>query len=466
VTSNKSRSPKPLSRRAVVRATALAGTAFGACLAAGRGPLGFVRDAWAEKAYPALGNYPIKGSTVKFGFTVPLTGAYTDEGNDEIKAYKLAVKHINEGGGILSTLKPLNLKGQGILGKKVDFVSGDNQTKPDAARENARRMIERDGIIMYSGCSSSAVAVALQYLAQEKGVIYMVGLSHSNDTTGKDRRRYGFREFFDAYMSGVALGPILAKEYGKDRRAFHLTADYTWGHTQYQSMKDATEKQGWKTVKNIMTPLGTKDFSQYLTAVLNSDADVVVLNHYGADMVNSLTQAVRFGMRDKQVNGKHMQIVVPLYSRLMAKGAGAKNIEGILGTVNWNEKLTDAGSKVFVKAFQDVYKEPPSQAAQTAYLQTILYANAVERAGTFYPPEVIKALEGFEYEGFGPGKSTYRASDHQVFKDIYVVRGKAPSKMANQFDLLEIVEQIPRKEVEYDSKLLGGDLGPYIPNKT
>ena len=110
-------------------------------------------------------------------------------------------------------------------------------------------------------------------------------------------------------------------------------------------------------------------------------------------------------------------------------------------------------------------KAPPSQAAQTAYLQAILYANAVEKAGTFYPPEVIKALEGFEFEGFGPSKSLYRAEDHQVFKDIYVVRGKAPSKMANEFDLLEIVAQVPRKDVEYDPKMLGGELGPYVPKK-
>jgi branched-chain amino acid transport system substrate-binding protein len=457
------KSPMFVSRRTLLKGTAVS-AGLGALSLDGRAPLSFVRGAWAEE-YPPIGNFPVRGSTVRFGLTIPLTGAYADEGKDELRAYQLAIKHINEGGGILSTLKPLSLKGDGILGKKVDYVSGDNQTKPDPARDNARRMIERDGVIMYSGGSSSAVAIALQYLAQEKGVVFMVGLSHSNDTTGKDRRRYGFREFFDAYMSGQALGPILAKEYGKDRRAFHLTADYTWGHTQYQSMKDATEKQGWTTVNNIMTPLGTKDFSQYLTAVLNSNADVLVLNHYGADMVNSLTQAVRFGMRDKQVNGKQMQIVVPLYSRLMAKGAGPSNIEGILGTVNWNEKLTDPGSQAFVKAFVAEYDEPPSQAAQTAYLQAILYANAVAKVGTFYPPEVIKALEGFEYEGFGPGKSTYRAEDHQVFKDIYVVRGKPQSKMANKFDLLEIVAQVPRSQVEYPPTMMPGELGPYVPTK-
>ncbi|MGA7487033.1 MAG: substrate-binding protein [Xanthobacteraceae bacterium] len=452
----------PVSRRSLLKGTLATTAGLGALSLDGPGPLHFVRNAWADEA---IGNYPARtsGKTVTFGFNVPLTGPYADEGNDELKAYKLAVKHINEGGGMLSTLKPSSLKGDGVLGKKIEFVQGDTQTKPDPARDSARRMIERDGVIMFSGCSSSAVAIAQQYLAQEKGIIYMVGLSHSNDTTGKDRRRYGFREFFDAYMSGQALGPILAKEYGKDRKAFHLTADYSWGHTQYESMKNATEKQGWKTVNNINTPLGTKDFSQYLTAVLNSDADVLVLNHYGADMVNSLTQAVRFGMKDKKVGGKQMQIVVPLYSRLMAKGAGAKNIEGILGTVNWSEQLTDPGSQVFTKAFEAEYKSPPSQAAQTAYVQTLLYANAVQKAGTFYPPEVIKAMEGFEFEGVHPNKSLYRAADHQVFKDIYVVRGKSPSKMKNEYDLLEMVATIPRKEVEYPPTMMPGELGPYEP---
>jgi branched-chain amino acid transport system substrate-binding protein len=448
-----------LSRRALLKG---AGLGAGALTFSGIAPAHFVRGAWAEEL-PALGNFPLKGSTAKFGFVVPLTGAYADEGADELKAYKLAVRHLNEGGGMLETMKPLSLKGNGVLGKKIEFAQGDAQTNPDAARAAARRMIERDGVIMFSGGSSSAVAVAQQHLAQEKNVIFMCGLTHSNDTTGKDRRRYGFREFFNAYMSGQALGPILAKEYGKDRRAFHLTADYTWGHTQYESMKDSTEKQGWTTVKNIMTPLGTKDYSQYLTAVLNSDADVLVLNHYGADMVNSLTQAVRFGMRDRQANGKDMVVVVPLYSRLMAAGAGFENIEGVFGTTNWHQSASDPGSKTFVAAFEKEYGAPPSQAAQTVYVQTLLFANAAERAGTFYPPEMIKALEDYEYEGMGPSKCLYRGADHQVFKDIFVVRGKSKPAAKDQFDLLEVVQQVPRAQVEYPPDMMPGELGPYKP---
>ncbi|HMN86500.1 MAG TPA: branched-chain amino acid ABC transporter substrate-binding protein, partial [Bauldia sp.] len=107
------------------------------------------------------------------------------------------------------------------------------------------------------------------------------------------------------------------------------------------------------------------------------------------------------------------------------------------------------------------------QAAQTCYVQALLYANAVETAGTFYPPEVIKSLEGLEFDGMGNGKTLYRAEDHQCFKDVLVVRGK--ENPANQFDLLELVKIVPRADVTYDPNIPAfnpdgkAELGPYIP---
>ena len=440
-----------LSRRRVLQ-TGMAGI-----IGTGVAPLMFTKGAWAQE----FCNNPT-GDTVTFGLNLPLTGAYAEEGADEQKAYELAVKHLNgEGdGGLLNMLAPSALKGNGILGKKVAFVTSDSQTKADVARAGATRMVERDGAIMITGGSSSAEAIAVQGLCQEMGVIFMAGLTHSNDTTGKDKKRYGFRHFFNAYQSGIGLAPVIVGAYGADRNAYHLTADYTWGWTQEESMKNATEALGWKTVQAVRTPLGAGDFSQFLTPVLNSGADVLILNHYGNDMVNSLTQAVQFGMRDRQVNGKNFEIVVPLFSELMAKGAGA-NIKGIYGTSNWHWNLQDAGTVAFTKSFGAAYGAPPSQAAHTAYVQALLYADACERAGTFYPPEVIKALEGFEFDGMGNGPTLYRAEDHQCFKNVLVVRGN--ENPTSEYDVLNIEKEIPRADVMYDAAIFGGDLGPAEP---
>jgi ABC-type branched-subunit amino acid transport system substrate-binding protein len=404
-------------------------------------------------------------SEVILGFNVPQTGPYADEGADELRAYELAVEHLNGGGdgGMLPTFSSKVLDGTGILGREVKYVTGDTQTKSDAARASARSMIEKDGAIMITGGSSSGVAVAVQALCQEAGVIFMAGLTHSNDTTGKDKRANGFRHFFNSYMSGAALAPVLAANYGTNRKAYHLTADYNWGYTTEEAVRSSTEAMGWETVNAVKTPLTQTDFSSYIAPVLNSGADVLVLNHYGGNMVNSLTNAVQFGLREAQANGQNFEIVVPLYSRLMAKGAGA-NVSGIFGSTNWHWSLQDEGSIAFVRSFGTKYGFPPSQAAHTTYVQTLLYADAVTRAGSFNPCAVGEALEDFEFDGLGNGKTLYRGEDHQCFKDVLVVKGKENPE--NEFDLLEIVEVTPVDQVTYPAdhpQFAGGALGTCNP---
>lgn len=445
-------SNKNLTRRGVLKSGAVAGAGVA---------LPTIFTASSAAAYT---NEPTGGS-VTLGFNVPQTGPYAEEGLDELRAQELAVQHLNgEGdGGCLSTFTSKSLKGNGILGKKVEFVTGDTQTKSDAARASAKSMIEKDGAIMINGGSSSGVAIAVQGLCQDAGVIFMAGLTHSNDTTGKDKKANGFRHFFNGYMSGAALAPVLKSAYGDDRRAYHLTADYTWGWTQQELIAAATEAVGWETVNNVLTPLASTDFSSYIAPVLNSGADVLVLNHYGGNMVNSLTNAIQFGLRDKMVNGKQFEIVVPLYSELMAAGAG-ENVQGVIGSMNWNWQLQDAGSKAFVKSFGEKYGRPPSNSAQTCYAQTLLYADACERAGTFNPCGVAEALEGFEFDGLGNGPTLYRADDHQCFKDVLVMKGK--ENPTNEYDTLEIVEVTPRAQVEYAADhpmFAGGDLGKCNP---
>ncbi|AUC52350.1 MAG: substrate-binding protein [Sagittula sp.] len=441
-----------LTRRGVLRSGAIGGAGLA------------LPTIFTASSASAFTNEPT-GDTVTLGFNVPQTGPYADEGADELRAYELAVEHLNGGGdgGMINTFSSKALEGTGILGKKVEYVTGDTQTKSDAARASAKSMIEKDGAIMITGGSSSGVAVAVQGLCQEAGVIFMAGLTHSNDTTGKDKKANGFRHFFNAYMSAAALAPVLKNLYGEDRKAYHLTADYTWGWTQQESIAAATEAMGWETVENVLTPLAATDFSSYIAPVLNSGADVLVLNHYGGNMVNSLTNAVQFGLRNKEVNGKNFEIVVPLFSRLMARGAG-ENIKGIVGSTNWHWSLQDEGSKAFVKSFGTKYGFPPSQAAHTCYVQTLLYADAVQRAGSFNPCDVAAALEGFEFDGMGNGPTLYRADDHQCFKDVLVVKGK--ENPTSEFDLLEVVEVTPAAQVTYPPDhpmFAGGQLGSCNP---
>jgi ABC-type branched-subunit amino acid transport system substrate-binding protein len=146
----------------------------------------------------------------------------------------------------------------------------------------------------------------------------------------------------------------------------------------------------------------------------------------------------------------------------MAVGAG-EAVKGIIGTQNWNWQLDDEGTQAFTKSYGQEYGAPPSQSAHTGYVQALLYADAVERAGTFYPPEVIKALEGFEFDGMGNGPTLYRAEDHQCFKEVLVVRGN--ENPTSRFDVLNVIGKTAKEDVTYDPAIFGGELGPYEPNQ-
>jgi len=390
-------------------------------------------------AYPALGNFPPEGDTVTFGFNVPQSGPYSSEGEDELRGYELAQKHLNNGGGWVETFE--DLSGDGVLGYEIESVDGDTATDADTARQSAQRMINRDNALMISGGSSSAVAIAVQGLCQDEKVMFKCCLTHSNDTTGKDCVRYSFREMFNAYMTGQALAPVLENEYGSDNTFYQLYADYSWGQTVQESMNQFLTEIGWEQIDSVPTPLGTSDFSSYLSEAANSGADVLLLDHYGLDGANSVSQAIDAGLDED------MEIVVPLYNRPMAEAAGAA-IEGVFGTVAWDSQIDNTPSQEFLQVFQDEYDRIPSGPAQLAYSQTLQYAAAAERAGTFYPPEVIRQLEGYEYSNIGMGAETMRACDHQAQRDVPVVRGLPESEQsAGQY--FEIINITGRDELGY-----------------
>ncbi len=427
---------RPVSRRSLMKA-GLGVTAAGLLLRDGSLP------AFAAE-HPALGTYPAgtTGSSVFVGGVMPLTGPYSSSGKDMQLGFELAVEHLNNGSRVTAQIPTLK-KAKGLLGKKLDSQVADSETKPDVAIQAATRFIHDNKAIMLTGGISSAVSIAMQKLGQREHVVYMVGNSGSNDTTGKDCQRYGFRAQPSAYMAAKALAPVLAKELGKDRKAAYLVPDYTYGHSVYDSMKQFTEEVGWKTVGEQLAPLGTTDFSSYLLNIGNSGADVFVNVAFGADAVSSTKQAQQFGILSK------MKYVVPNISQFQAKELGADIMGGTYGTQAWwwTEQDTYPLAKFFVEDFEKKNNYKPRWGASEIYIQMLVWADAVERAGSFYPIDVIKALESGHKVPSIYGEVYYRAGDHQMVRPVPVVVGKKPDEMKGPEDFYRIVGLVPGDQV-------------------
>lgn len=444
---------KSLSRRSVLKTSAAVGAGAAAIGAVGLGS----SSAFADDHLKPLGNYPAgsSGDSVFIGIGVPTTGPYSAQGEDLLKGYKLAIKHLNEGNELIRAISPASKPG--ILGKKVEFGVADTASNPNNAVQAHTRFISENKAVMITGSVSSAVAIASEKLAQREKVPYLAGISGSNATTGSDCQRYGFRSCHYAYTTSAALAPVLAEELGPDRKVAYLIPDYTYGKTVLESMKKFTEAKGWKTVSEQFSPLGASDYSSYLLNMMASGADVLVNICFGADAVNSIKQAKDFGALEK------MTMVVPYMAPFLAQEVGPEIMAGVYGATEfwWTLQDTYPMAKTFVEAFEAEYKYKPEWGAHTAYLQVALFAEATERAGSFHPEMIVKAYEAEKPVDTTIGTVSWRAADHQLVRPVFIVQGKAKKDMASDDDYFRLVGTTPGADVMPPTDYFGCKLGDY-----
>ncbi|MFL5284080.1 MAG: substrate-binding protein [Rhodopila sp.] len=412
----------------------------------------------SDASKPPIGTWPAgsQGSSVSIGAAVPRTGPYAVQGEDELKGWELAVEHINSGHDLIKKISPKTTKG--VLGKQVKLVVADSAAKPNEAVQAEQRFISDDKIVLMTGATSSAVAVALNKFAQREKVLYVTGVSGSNDTTGKDCARYSFRQCFYGETAANAIGPVLLKTFGKNRKAAFMTPDYTYGHTVTKSVNDyLSANGGWQMVTNQVSPLGTQDYSQYLTNIANSGAEFLLNVNWGRDAVLSIQQAKQFGILPQ------MKLVIPYQIPFLAKEVGPELTEGVYASTDfwWTLEDTYPLAKLFVSAFEQKYGYKPEWGANNAYMQFAIWARMVEEAGSFYPPDVIKAYEKGETFPSTVGDVHFRPEDHQLVRPVIIVRGKAPKDMKNKEDYWEVTEVVPGAPLMQKPDAFGCHLGDY-----
>jgi branched-chain amino acid transport system substrate-binding protein len=420
-------------------------------------PAGFVSEAVAADQ-PPIGTWPagVSGNSVFIGISVPRTGTYAVQGEDELKGYQLAIEHINAGHPLIKQISPKTTKG--VLGKELKYGVADSAAKPNDAIQAQQRFITENKAIMITGGTSSAVAVALNKLAQREKVLFVCGISGSNDTTGKDCVRYGVRQNFYGETAANAIGPALLKAYGKNKKAAFMTPDYTYGHTVTKSVNDfLTKNGGWQMVTNQVSPLGAPDFSSYLTNIANSGAEFLINVNWGHDAVLSTQQAKQFGLLPK------MKLVIPYQIPFLAREVGAETTEGVFAATDFWWTLQDKYplAKMFVEEFEKKYSYKPEWGAENAYMEFALWAEAVEHAGTFYPPDVIKSYESPRKLNSVVGEVQWRSADHQLIRPVVIVKGKAPKDMKNKEDYWEVVEVVPGAGLMQKPDAFGCNLGSY-----
>lgn len=383
---------------------------------------------------------PAAQGVVKIGLSYPETGPYAKQGLDQRRAADMAAEEINAAGG--------------ILGKKVQLVYRDTKSNPKVAKGNAVELFDREGVPMIFGGSSSAVAIETGEVALQKNRLFFGTLTYSTETTGEYGNRHNFRECYDAYFAGKVLSDYLQKNFS-GKRYFYITADYTWGWTTESVIRTFTATRDTETHPEVLTQLGTRDFSSALAKARDSNAQVLVLSLFGRDMEIAVRQAYEMGLK------KRMQIIVPSLNDDMAQGAGPDAMEGVIGTLPWMWSIPFTYNYpkgiAFVKRFEARYQRYPTTSGASAYVILHQYKEAVERAGTFETKAVIRALEGHTYVGLKDSQY-WRAWDHQSVQTVYAVRCKPAAEVKRSRymqDFFEIINVMKGDDAAVDFKEWG-----------
>jgi branched-chain amino acid transport system substrate-binding protein len=346
-----------------------------------------------------------QGAPIKIGFPTPLTGAFSAEAQDQVRAAELAVKEFNDAGG--------------FNGRKVELLVRDDKLNPGEAASRTLELIEKDKVDFIVGSLSAATQLSINAVTRERKVIFNSISQSDAINEAKDWSPYTFHEALNPHMTAGAVARYAFPKYGK--KVVYLTADYAYGHEMVRGFERAGKALGATTLADIRHPLGAADYSAFLPRIQALKPDILVLCNFGRDLVNSAKQATDFGLKETT------RLVAPVLLFTSRVAGGADAFEGVVGGTSYYWGMEDSipAAKVFNDKFRRAYGGAvPSDYGALGYAGVRSVLQAVVNAKTTDSDKVADALGRLEYNWY-KGNQSYRKCDHQSVQSVIIVESKS-----------------------------------------
>lgn len=388
----------------------------GTAAAAARGAAGYTRREFLRKgaaasaalAAPAfLYGAAARANTarpVKVGAIGSLTGVVSVWGRVLRQGAEMAVDEINAAGG--------------ILGRPVELVIEDDESRADVGTRKARKLALEDDVDVLVGINNSSVLLAVAELLPTLQKVLIGTCATTSEATTQRFNRYLFRVHTNSDQEGIS-----AAYYAKDlpyRRWSVIAPNYsygweTWGSfistlKQLRPDVEVLDVQAWPA-------FGAPDFTSHITRLRAARPDAVLSAMWGGDAVNLLRQMQRFRAFDQMAFFSPAALALDVFYAL-----GTDLPLGLYTPAHayWFESPQpgqEAENRRFVDAFYERFGEYPHSTAHSTYAAIHTYKKAVEQAGSTEVDDVIASLEGLE--AVMPAfKGRIRPVDHQLIQDI------------------------------------------------
>ncbi len=301
-----------------------------------------------------LGTTALAQEPVKIGFVTELTGPWSFFGTSCVAGLKLAELQINPAGK-----------------RKIEFITIDNQTRPDQALAASRNLDVQSKVIALSGPTSSDTALAMNGYAEQNKVPFVVPVAAFPQLT-KPGTRYTFRIEPDAAGWGYAIAQFVAKQKPNAKVAV-IYSDFALMRAIVAGLKYQASKAGLKIEPEILFPQGTSDATVQAAQVRATNPDYVVVIGAGGFDSTLTNQLLDIGIRTDQ-------IIHPFGITTQVKNWGKRSVGSYYGTFfDANlDKLTAEG-KQFVDQFRAQNDRPPSYIENYCFVTAHIIREVIDK---------------------------------------------------------------------------------------
>ena len=326
-------------------------------------------------------------NTIPVGVIAELTGDIPAVGTSCKNAAELAVKEVNDAGGL----------DVGGTKYQIQLFIEDNAGKADQSASSAQKLITQQNVVAIIGPNASRYAIPASEIAESSKVVLISPWSTNPKTTLDAKtgqpKKYVFRAAFIDPFQGRVVAKFALDNLKTTKAAvlYDVASDYNKGIAEY--FKQTYEENGGTVVAFETYTTGDKDFSAQLTKIKEAGPEVIFLPNYYSEVPLQIQQAHRLG------------ITVPFLgsdswgSADLIKLCGA-DCEGYYFSTHYAPDVATPVATKFIDAYKAAYGVVPDDVAALTYDSFGLLWQALQTAGKVDRQAVRDALASIpKYEG-------------------------------------------------------------------
>ncbi len=319
--------------------------------------------------------------------------------------------------GMELALEEVNAAG-GVLGKKLELVTRDDNANPGDAVRAAEELLSREGVQVLAGSFLSNIGLALTDFAKQKKTFFLAGEPLTDKIVWQNGNRYTFRLRPSTYMQVAMLVPEALKM--RKKRWALVYPNYEYGQTSVATFKQLMKaaQPDVEFVAEQASPLGRVDAGAVVQALADAKPDAIFNVLFGAD----LSKFVREGNTRGLFVGREVVSVLTGEPEYLDPLRDEAPNGWVVTGYPWYGIQTPE-HKAFFVAYYAKYRDNPRLGSVVGYTLIKSIAEGIKKAKSVETEKLITAFRGLTH--MSPfGVITYRAEDHQSTMGAYVGKTK------------------------------------------